>query len=110
MNQKILTYYLGIIVTLVVLGQLTNLMVAPSLPALTAEFDTTTQFIQMAMSIGFLVYGISQLVYGALADYRGRIYAGTLGLSLFAGGSILCSFATSDSLFANVVVLSKDWV
>lgn len=52
------------------------------------------------MSLGLILFGISQIFYGPIADYIGRIYAAKIGISIFIFGSIVCIFSTSCFLFA----------
>ena len=70
-------------------------MYLPALPAIRDDLGTTTGATQMTLMAFFIAFGLSQLVYGPVADMAGRkgpLYA---GLGLFVLGSVGCALSPS---------------
>lgn len=65
----------------------------PALPALTSYFNTTHALGQLTLSLFFMVFGISQLVWGPLVDHYGRIKTLTVSLILFFIATLFCVYS-----------------
>ena len=70
-------------------------MYLPALPTIAADLNATTAATQMTLTAFFLAFGVSQLVYGPVADMVGRKPPLYFGLGVFIAGSIGCTFAPS---------------
>jgi len=70
-------------------------MYLPALPTITANLGTTTAATQMTLTAFFVSFGVSQLVYGPVADMVGRKPPLYFGLGLFIAASIGCAAAPS---------------
>ena len=80
---------------LMAIGFSTISIYTPSMPAIAAYFDATSAQVQLTLSVYMFAFAIAQLVYGPIADRRGRRSALFLGLSVFIAGSIISFMATS---------------
>jgi Bcr/CflA subfamily drug resistance transporter len=67
----------------------------PALPAITQHFNTTHALGQLTLSLYFLVFGLSQIVWGPLIDHFGRRNTLRLSLFVFFAATIVCIFATT---------------
>jgi MFS transporter, DHA1 family, multidrug resistance protein len=76
-------------------------MYLPALPTIAADLRAShgaaqmTQLTQMTLMVYFIAFGVCQIVYGPVSDAVGRKPPLFVGLSIFAFGSIGCSFAPS---------------
>ena len=80
---------------LMAVGFSTLSIYTPSMPAIAAYFDASSAQVQMTISVYMFAFAIAQLVYGPLADRRGRRPALFLGLMVFIAGSAICFLASS---------------
>ncbi|WP_171102041.1 multidrug effflux MFS transporter [Ruegeria sp. HKCCD7255] len=86
---------------LLVLGLLTCLgplaidMYLPALPAISDDLGADTGAVQMTLTAYFLGFGLSQLIYGPLADQYGRKWPMFAGVTIFGLGSVLSVVAPS---------------
>ncbi len=80
---------------LMTVGFSTISIYTPSMPAIAEYFDATSAQVQITISVYMLAFAVAQLVYGPLADARGRRAALFLGLSIYIIGSAICFSATS---------------
>ncbi|MFM7641040.1 MAG: MFS transporter [Cyanobium sp.] len=71
-----------------VLGQAGLFMALPSLPAMASEFGISTATAQLSITVYALGYGLSQLVWGPLADHKGRRPVALNGVALFSFTSL----------------------
>lgn len=88
----------AVIVTLaavVALGPLSTDMYLPTLPDLTSVFNTSTERVQVTLSVFLYGFAVAQLIYGPLADRLGRKPMLLAGLVLFTLASYGCSQATT---------------
>ncbi|MFD2263678.1 Bcr/CflA family multidrug efflux MFS transporter [Lacibacterium aquatile] len=69
-------------------------MYLPALPGMQRELATDAAAIQWTLNGFFLGFGLSQLVYGPLADRFGRKAPLFVGCLLYIAGSIGCALAT----------------
>ncbi|WP_417676171.1 multidrug effflux MFS transporter [Roseibium sp.] len=65
----------------------------PALPAIGEALDASVAATQMTLTVFFLSFGISQMIYGPLSDQIGRKLPVYMGLSIFCLGSLGCAFA-----------------
>lgn len=83
----------------VILGLLSSVgpfaidMYLPALPAVADDLDASIQAAQTTLTMFFIAFGVSQLVYGPLADWLGRKPPLYIGLAIFIAGSIGCALA-----------------
>jgi DHA1 family bicyclomycin/chloramphenicol resistance-like MFS transporter len=85
-----LTLVLGLVMAI---GPLAVDMYLPALPALEAEFATTTASVQHTLSAYLLGLACGQLLFGPIADRFGRKPPLIGGLGLFALASAVCALA-----------------
>ena len=68
-------------------------MYLPALTDIGLDLDVPETAVQMTITLYFLAFGISQFIWGPLADAYGRKLPLILGISLFAVGSVACALA-----------------
>ncbi|EKE72549.1 multidrug effflux MFS transporter [Celeribacter baekdonensis] len=68
-------------------------MFLPALPAIAADLRASVGTTQGTISLYFMAFGLSQLIYGPLADQAGRKVPIYIGLTLFIIGSIAATLA-----------------
>jgi DHA1 family bicyclomycin/chloramphenicol resistance-like MFS transporter len=73
-------------------GVATNIYI-PTLPAVTADFQTTPANVQLTLLTYFAGVALAQLIYGPLADRYGRRPVLFVGLAIFVIASAACAFA-----------------
>ena len=74
-------------------GPLSIDMYLPALPAIADGLGTSVGAVQMTLTVFFISFGVSQLVYGPIADQVGRKPPLYFGLAIFIIGSIGCALA-----------------
>lgn len=84
-----------LITMLVAIGSFSTSIYAPSMPTLTAEFDTTTDQVKLTLSVFLVGFAFGQLAYGPISDRFGRRGILLVGLAIFTFGSILCAMSQS---------------
>lgn len=72
---------------------------APSMPAIAREFGVSDALMQGSISITLVAYAVGQLIFGLVADGRGRLVALLPGLGIFVGGSLLAMVAQNIETF-----------
>ncbi|MEM9582580.1 MAG: multidrug effflux MFS transporter [Pseudomonadota bacterium] len=90
------------IFTLVLLAGLSALAMSvflPSLPAMTAEFETSYAVMQLSVSLYLACTAVVQLLVGPISDKYGRRPVTLAALSIFVIASIGCMSATSAAMF-----------
>src|SRR6185503_11513943 len=70
-------------------------MYLPALPSISADLNASTAATQMSLMAFFVAFGLSQMIYGPVADMVGRKPPLYFGLLLFAFASVGCAFAPS---------------
>ena len=68
-------------------------MYLPALPAIETDLGTDVATVQLTLTLYFLAFGVTQLVYGPLADQFGRKPPLYVGMAIFVLGSIGCALA-----------------
>lgn len=72
----------------------------PALPMIGADFSLTNDNDRQLVIVAYIaLFGVSQLVYGPLADAFGRRSVLIYALGIYVAGSILCVIAPSFELF-----------
>ncbi|MBA2653039.1 MAG: multidrug effflux MFS transporter [Tatlockia sp.] len=85
-------WYLGIVSAF---SLLTFDLYQPALPAITQYFNTTQALGQLTLSLFFLVFGLSQLIWGPLIDHFGRKNTLRISLVIFVFATMVCIFSTT---------------
>ena len=75
-------------------------MYLPALPTIAADLRASDTAVQMTLTAYFLAFGVAQLIYGPMADAKGRKLPLTIGLVIFALGSAGAAFAGSVTALA----------
>ncbi len=70
----------------------------PSMPSLAAHFDAPMALVQLSLSLYMVGFAGGQLFIGPWSDRVGRLVPIYMAMSLYVGGSLLCSFAPSMEL------------
>lgn len=68
-------------------------MYLPALPSISASLGASTAAVQMSLMAFFIAVGLSQVIYGPVADMVGRKPPLFFGLTVFAAGSIGCALS-----------------
>jgi DHA1 family bicyclomycin/chloramphenicol resistance-like MFS transporter len=68
-------------------------MYLPAMPDIGADLGAPETRVQMTITLYFLAFGVSQFLWGPMADAWGRKLPLLLGIGIFAVGSVLCAFA-----------------
>jgi len=68
-------------------------MYLPALPQIGADLGAAETDVQMTISLYFLAFGVSQFLWGPMADAYGRKLPLVIGISIFALASVVCAFA-----------------
>ena len=92
-NKAIL--WLAIIITCI--GPFASDCYLPSLPSMTLAFSSTTNVMQLTVTLYLLGFSLSQLVYGPLSDRFGRRIIVLTGLGICSLSSLLSAFAPTAS-------------
>ena len=90
------------IITLVcaaALGPLAMNVFLPSLPGITAYFETTSANAQLSVSLYLTAVALLQLVFGPLSDKFGRRPVILIAFCIMIIGTLICIFATSIEWF-----------
>ena len=82
-----------LLTVLVAFGAISNNMVLPSLPALSAGLGAPPGVAILTVSFFFIGFGVGQLFYGSLSDRFGRRPVLTAGLALYTLASAACTVA-----------------
>jgi DHA1 family bicyclomycin/chloramphenicol resistance-like MFS transporter len=85
----------ALLAAMTALAPLAQNIYIPSLPALPEVFGASYGAVQLTLSLYFLGFALSQLVYGPLSDRFGRRPVMLTGLTLFCVGTATCLLAPS---------------
>ncbi len=72
---------------------------APSMPSIAREMQVSGAVMQTSISVTLIAYAFGQLVFGLIADGRGRLAALLPGLVVFIVGSLIAMFAQDITVF-----------
>lgn len=78
-----------------VIGPFSIDMYLPAMPQIGTELGAPETQVQLTISLYFLAFGVSQFIWGPMADAYGRKLPLILGISLFMLGSVGCALAPS---------------
>ncbi|MGF1681877.1 multidrug efflux MFS transporter EmrD [Photobacterium minamisatsumaniensis] len=90
---------LFLIIILAAVGQMTQTMYVPSIPAMSEYFSVKSAYLQAVMAVYLIPYGLSQFVYGPLSDRIGRRPVIIIGMVIFLVGALGALLAPSFELF-----------
>ncbi|WP_205626054.1 multidrug efflux MFS transporter EmrD [Photobacterium aquae] len=90
---------LFLLIILVAVGQMTQTMYVPSIPAMSEFFSVKSAYLQAVMAAYLIPYGLSQFIYGPLSDRIGRRPVILLGMGIFLLGIVSALFAPSFEWF-----------
>ncbi|WP_328822484.1 multidrug effflux MFS transporter [Micromonospora rubida] len=91
--------------SLIAVGPLTIDMYLPALPALVADFDTTSAAVQMTLTGTLAGLALGQLVIGPLSDAVGRRKPLIAGIALHVVASLLCVVAPNIAVLGALRVV-----
>ncbi len=80
-------------------------MTLPALPALTAEFATSADRVQLTVSAYLLGYAAGQLVYGPLSDRFGRRPMLLTGMAIYMVSAFFCLLAPTIDIMVTLRLL-----
>ena len=84
-----------IIISIAACNHIASDIYVPSLPAITAYFVTSSDLVQITISIYLFVVALVQLIYGPLSDYYGRRRMLFIGAVIGMLGTSICITAVS---------------
>ncbi|MGF1702586.1 multidrug efflux MFS transporter EmrD [Photobacterium makurazakiensis] len=90
---------LFLIIILAAVGQMTQTMYVPSIPAMSEYFSVKSAYLQAVMAVYLIPYGLSQFVYGPLSDRIGRRPVIIIGMVIFLVGALGALLAPNFELF-----------
>lgn len=90
---------LFLIIILAAVGQMTQTMYVPSIPAMSDYFSVKSSYLQAVMAAYLIPYGLSQFIYGPLSDRMGRRPVIILGMAIFLLGTVGALLAPSFEWF-----------
>lgn len=68
-------------------------MYLPALPDIATDLGAPETRVQLTITLYFLAFGVSQFLWGPMADAYGRKLPLVLGITLFGIGAVACAFA-----------------
>lgn len=84
---------IALISALIAVGPMTFSIFPPAIPATARDLGVSAAAVQATLSAYLVVMGLSQPVYGPIADRFGRKRPMLVGFVLFVAGSILCALS-----------------
>ena len=101
-SARFIFVFLGL---LTAFGPFVTDMYLPSLPVMTAYFDTSVSMVQAGLTFSMLGLVFGQLVFGPLSDAYGRRPPLLVSLVLFVAATFACIFAPTIEVFAALRLL-----
>ena len=96
---------LAILIAITAIGPASTQFLLPAMPAIQADFGTTTATVQIALSGAFFALAFSEWAYGPWSDRSGRRPVVVFGLALYLIGNAVCIVAPNvEILIAGRVV------
>ena len=93
---------LVLLTALMSIGLFASDVYLPSLPSIRAEFITDTASVQLTLSVFWVAFGLSQLIYGPVCDRYGRRPTLLCGMAVYFVASVACAAATSIEMLVVV--------
>lgn len=94
--QKI---WIGVLMALITsLGLMATDVYTPAMPTMMQALATSSDKVQLTITVFLIAAGLSQLIYGPLSDHWGRRPVLISGLAVYVLGTALCIFANSIPL------------
>ncbi len=87
-----------LIVLIAGIGQLSETVYSPSLPAIASSLGVEASWVEYTLTIYLFSFGIGTLFWGRLSDHKGRKPCILAGLAIYILGSLGCYMADSLSL------------
>lgn len=87
-----------LIVLIAEIGQLSETLYSPALPAIAASLGVKASWVEYTLTIYLLSFGIGTLIWGRLSDHLGRKPCVLAGLAIYILGSFGCYIADSLSI------------
>ncbi|NKB46649.1 MAG: Bcr/CflA family efflux MFS transporter [Legionellales bacterium] len=94
MAQAVSSIFMVVMLLCVIMVAVVDLFI-PSLPAMTIQLNTSTDWIQWTISLYVLGYSLSHFFYGPLSDRFGRRPILLTGLAITLLGSTVCVLAST---------------
>ena len=101
---------IALLASLVAVGMVATNIYVPALPALTRDFGTTPQMVQLTLTVYFAAVALTQLAYGPISDRIGRRPVVLAGIGLYIVASLGCMLAPSIEVLIRSVGSWKSWV
>ena len=92
-NKKQLRFYILFLAGLCAGAPLSTDIYLSSMPTIQSLFHTTTEQMQLTLSLYFFSYAIAQLIWGPLSDRFGRKPIAIIGIALFFISSLFCALS-----------------
>ncbi len=96
---------IALLASLVAVGMVATNIYVPALPALTRDFGTTPQMVQLTLTVYFAAVALTQLAYGPISDRIGRRPVVLAGIGLYIVASLGCMLAPSIEVLIGTRVL-----
>ncbi len=96
LNPKLIVYLVSLAAFL---GPFTQNIYTPILPEIQTHFHTSLFLVNMSISVFTLFLALMQIIYGPLADLKGRRKVLLPGIVLYVIASVGCSFSESIQSF-----------
>ncbi len=90
---------LFLVIILAAVGQMTQTMYVPAIPAMSEFFAVESSYLQAVMAAYLIPYGLSQFIYGPLSDRIGRRPVIMIGMMIFLFGTVMAIWAPSYEIF-----------
>ena len=87
--------FIGLIMLTSMLGIFISDIYIPSMPIISDEFNVSERALSNSVTYYFLIFALSQLIYGPLSEKYGRKKIFTLGLMICLGGTLIVLFSTN---------------
>ncbi len=86
-------FMIALLAALSAIGQFATNIYLPALPAIAEDLQASAARAQLTLMVFLLVFALTQLIYGPVADRFGRRIVLIFGIVVFIGGSAVCYVA-----------------